>query len=61
LSKVENSNNFAKAEATYHEQLMAEGYKRLIANSTNCWKLLHLLESLAERKKPEDGEASLKI
>jgi len=70
LSKVENSNKFAKAishgnnqqliGATYREQLTAEGCKRLIANSINCWNLLHLSETLAESKKPADREALLK-
>jgi TnpA family transposase len=70
LSKIENSNKFAKAishgnnqqliGATYREQLTAEGCKRLIANSINCWNLLHLSGSLAECKKPADREVLLK-
>jgi hypothetical protein len=32
----------------------------LIANSINCWNLLHLSESLAECKKPADREVLLK-
>ena len=70
LSKVENSNKFAKAishgnnqqliGATYREQLTAEGCKRVIANSINCWNLLHLSGRLAECKKPADREALLK-
>jgi TnpA family transposase len=70
LSKVENSNKFAKAishgnnqqlvGATYRAQLTAEGCKRLIANSINCWNLLYLSESLAECKKLMDREELLK-
>jgi hypothetical protein len=70
LSKVENSNKFAKAishgnnqqliGATYRKQLTAEGCKRLIANSINCWNLPHLSGSLVECKKPADREALLK-
>ena len=46
--------------ATYREQLTAEGCKRLIANSINCWNLLHLSGSLAGCKKPADREALFK-
>lgn len=70
LSKVENSNKFAKAishgnnqqliGATYREQLTAEGCKRLIANSINCWNLPYLSGSLSECKNPLDREALLK-
>ncbi|MBR8838091.1 MAG: Tn3 family transposase [Stigonema ocellatum SAG 48.90 = DSM 106950] len=66
LTRVEHANRFAKAVnlgnngelgwATYQEQLIAEGCKRLIMNAINYWNLLYLSEQLkrcansAERK-----------
>lgn len=56
LTRVEHANRFAKAVvlgnngqfgwATYHEQLIAEGCKRLIMNAINCWNLLYLSDKL---------------
>ncbi|MPR37380.1 Tn3 family transposase [Cytophagaceae bacterium SJW1-29] len=31
---------------TYHEQLIAEGCKRLIMNAINYWNLLHLTDKI---------------
>lgn len=67
LSKIESSNNFAKAItignnqeliwATRKEQLIAEGCKRLIANAVNAYNLLLLSEKLSEAK--SDGEKQI--
>ncbi len=56
LTRVEHANRFAKAIvignngqfgwATYHEQLIAEGCKRLIMNAINYWNLLYLTDKL---------------
>ena len=64
LSKIENSNKFAKAithgnnqqllGATYREQLTAEGCRRLIANAINCYNLLFLSD--AYEKGADSGE-----
>ena len=53
---MEHANRFAKAVnlgnngefawATYQEQLIAEGCKRLIMNAINYWNLLYLSEQL---------------
>lgn len=58
LSRIESSNNFAKAItlgnnreliwATRKEQLIAEGCKRLIANAINTYNLLLLSEKLVQ-------------
>lgn len=56
LTRVEHANRFAKAIVignnaqfgwnTYHEQLVAEGCKRLIMNAINYWNLLYLTDRL---------------
>ena len=56
LTRVEHANRFAKAIVlgnngqfgwvTYHEQLIAEGCKRLIMNAINYWNLLYLSDKL---------------
>jgi len=70
LSKIESSNNFAKAItignnqeliwATRKEQLIAEGCKRLIANSVNTYNLLLLSEKLVQTKSEEEKQILLK-
>ena len=66
LNKLESANKFLKAvfygenqefsQETREEQLVAEGCKRLIANSIVCWNYLYLSELVAntpEDKRPE--------
>jgi TnpA family transposase len=66
LNKLESANKFLKAvfygdnqefsQETKEEQLVAEGCKRLIANSIVCWNYLYLSELVAntpEDKRPE--------
>ncbi len=62
LSRVEHANRFAKAIVlgnmgqfqwvTYHEQLVAEGCKRLIMNAINYWNLLYLTYRLSRCTRP---------
>ncbi len=69
LSKIESSNNFAKAItmgnnqdliwATRKEQHIAEGCKRLIANSINAYNLLWLSEKLLLTGSAEDRKILL--
>lgn len=70
LSKIESSNKFAKAItvgnnqeliwATRKEQLIAEGCKRLIANSVNAYNLMLLSEKLVSAGSEEDKRILLK-
>lgn len=70
LTRVEHANRFAKAVvlgnngqfgwATYHEQLIAEGCKRLIMNAINYWNLLYLSDKLNSCHKPSEREELLK-
>jgi hypothetical protein len=66
LNKLESANKFLKAvfygenqefsQERREEQLVAEGCKRLIANSIVCWNYLYLSELVAntpEDKRPE--------
>ena len=56
LTRVEHANRFAKAIVignnqtfswnTYHEQLVAEGCKRLIMNAINYWNLFQRSKAL---------------
>ncbi len=69
LSKIESSNNFAKAItignnqeliwATRREQLIAEGCKRLIANAVNTYNLLLLSERLFQANTKEEKQSLL--
>lgn len=64
LTRVEHANRFAKAIvignngqfgwATYHEQLIAEGCKRLIMNAINYWNLLYLTSKLNVCRQPTE-------
>lgn len=64
LTRVEHANRFAKAIvignnqafgwATYHEQLAAEGCKRLIMNAINYWNLLYLSDKLNHCRQPAE-------
>ena len=46
VKAVNLGNNGEFAWATYQEQLIAEGCKRLIMNAINYWNLLYLSEQL---------------
>jgi len=64
LNKVESYHQFAKAiffgqnqefnYATREEQLIAEGCKRLIANSIICWNYLYLSKRICNAESPEE-------
>jgi len=70
LSKIESSNNFSKAItignnqeliwATRKEQLIAEGCKRLIANTVNAYNLLFLSEKLSLTNTEDEKKTLLK-
>lgn len=69
LTRVEHANRFAKAIvignngqfgwATYHEELIAEGCKRLIMNCINYWNLLYLTDKLRACRKRDEYEELL--
>lgn len=71
LTRVEHANRFARAIvlghngqfswATYHEQLVAEGCKRLIMNAINYWNLLYLTDKLNRCVRPEEHAELLKL
>jgi hypothetical protein len=70
LSQIESSNNFSKAItignnqeliwATRKEQLIAEGCKRLIANTVNTYNLLLLSEKLVQAGSEQEQQNLLK-
>lgn len=70
LTRVEHANRFAKAIvignnqtfgwATYHEQLVAEGCKRLIMNAINYWNLLYLSDKLNHCRQPSERDELLR-
>ncbi len=69
LTRVEHANRFAKAIvignnqqfgwATYQEQLIAEGCKRLIMNAINYWNLLYLTDKLNACRQPTERKELL--
>ena len=70
LTRVEHANRFAKAIVignnqafgwtTYHEQLVAEGCKRLIMNAINYWNLLYLSDKLNHCRQPAERDELLR-